>query len=175
MALRLKRVRRSYDVKYLAAAEEKVEFINKELPEVILDEYAEIKPYWSHDWDYSCYTYTTNRHNSEYKISNKRAEDIITAYSEDLKTVGIEFFDDERENNTKNIYLGKSVRIGQTVFENEEGISEYNDYKDYNLYIHNYKIYPNVASVVNSLVKDEDLSRTYIDEKQIEHYIIYYK
>ena len=171
-----KKIKRSYDVKYLAAAKEKVELINKELPEAILEEYDEIKPYQSYDWSYSKYNnrYSTD-HNTEYKVSNKKAEEIVNAYANDIKTVGLEFFDNETEDATQTIYLGKSVKIGQVSVEVDGGMAEYTDYKDYNLYIHNYTIYPSVAEVINSLVKDEDLSKSYVDEKMIEHHIIYYK
>lgn len=170
-----RKVSRNYDVEYLAAAEEKVELINKEMPAVILAEYEEIKPYGTYDWEYSNYSYTTSRYNSEDKISNKRAEDIVNAYVNDLKTVGLEYFDNETDDDDKNIYLGKTVKLGQTVTELDGGKGEYTDYREYYLYIRDYKIYPSVNEVVNSLVKDENLSTSYLDENQEMHYVNYYK
>ncbi len=156
-----KTVRRRYEVETEIAKDLKARLIGEEYSRQILEDFAEFKEKNVEAWELNGYVYEDGKYLGRFDttVSKEKAEELVNAYAEDLKTYGNKYFVNHTTYADSSLHIyGKVVVKVETEIMEDGSIREYTDYKDFSIAVENYETFKNVISVLDTIEYELDTS-----------------
>lgn len=156
-----KTVRRQYEVETEIAKDLKARLIGEEYSRQILEDFAEFKEKNVEAWELNGYVYEDGKYLGRFDttVSKEKAEELVNAYAEDLKTYGNKYFVNYTNYADGSLHIYGKVIVKKETETLEDGTQrEYTDYQDFSIEVQNYETFKNVISVLDTIEYELDTS-----------------
>ncbi len=145
---------RVYLVEDTIAKEYKDRLISEEYSRQVIEKFDNFKNKKVEEWKLTGYIYEKGEYKGRFEavIDAAKTEELIYAYSEDLKTYGSKYFDNYIKNSLSAVHIEGQVIVKQDKTENLDGtVTEYTDYENFVITVENYETFKNVKAVVDTI------------------------
>lgn len=147
-------VTRVYDVETKIAEEYKSRLVAEELSRDIKERFDAFKNKKVERWELTGYLYEKGEYKGRFDtvIDAAKAEELVNAYVEDLKTYGKKYFDNYTKNALSTVLIEGRVIIKQDTQQLDDGTThEYTDYENLVVSVENFETFKNVKKVVETI------------------------
>ncbi len=154
-----KTVRRQYEVETEIAKDLKARLIGEEYSKQLLEQFNEFKEKDVEAWELNGYVYESGKYlgNFDITVSQEKAEELVKAYCEDLKTYGNKYFVNHTTYADGSLHIYGRVLIKEDVEILADGTERYySDYEDFTVNIENYETFKNVMAVLDTIEYELD-------------------
>lgn len=147
-------VARSYQVETEIAKDYKARLVAEEYSRQIIEKFDAFKNKKVEGWELTGYIYEKGEYKGRFDtvIDAAKAEELVNAYAEDLKTYGSRYFDNYAKNALSTVHIEGRVVIKQDTQEFGDGtVTEYIDYESFVVSVENFETFKNVKAVVDTI------------------------
>ncbi len=156
-----KTLERYYEVETEIAKDLKARLIGEEYSRQILEDFGKFKEKQVEAWEINGYVYEKGKYLGRFDttVSKEKAEELVKAYAEDLKTYGNKYFVNHTTYADSSLHIyGKVVVKVETEIMEDGTKREYTDYEDFSISVENYETFKNVKSVLDTIDYELDTS-----------------